>query len=104
MDVDVLPDAQREPDDLPPAERVRMLRAIEKLKLFGIKLPHPWTSHVEGTDLWELRPVAGHSPWRGIYKRVGDVLRVAAIGPDAKVDKHAFIATVKRAATRLGSQ
>jgi hypothetical protein len=81
-----------------------MLRAINKLEIFGVKLPFPWTSHVQGTDLWELRPLRGRSRWRAIYRRQGDVLRIAAIGPEAKVDQRGFNAAVQRAVTRLGSQ
>src|SRR5437879_396649 len=102
MQVEVLEAAHQELAAIPDArERAHVLRALNKLEQFGVKLSFPWTSHVQGTDLWELRPLAGRSRWRAIYKRVGDALRVAAIGPDAKVDRRGFDASVKRADTRL---
>ncbi len=104
MKVTIHPAAQEELDALRKRsvpEYVAMQRAIRKLKLFGIALSFPFASHVEGTDLWELRPLAGRSAWRALYRRAGDELRIGAIGPDAKVDRRGFRAAIKRALARL---
>jgi hypothetical protein len=59
-----------------------MLNAVEKLTVFGPALPFPHSSAIQGAErLRELRPRAGRSPWRGFYRRLGDVLVISAIGP-----------------------
>jgi hypothetical protein len=79
-----------------------MLNAVEKLTAFGPALPFPHSSAIQGAErLRELRPRAGRSPWRGFYRRLGDVLVIAAIGPEAEVDKRGFDRAVTAASTRL---
>jgi hypothetical protein len=79
-----------------------MLNAVEKLTVFGPALPFPHSSAIQGAErLRELRPRSGRSPWRGFYRRLGDLLIVAAIGPEAGVDKRGFDRAVAAAITRL---
>jgi hypothetical protein len=49
----------------------------------------------------ELRPRAGRSPWRALYRRVTDGLVVLAIGPEAQHDKRGFDRAVRLAEERL---
>ena len=85
-----------------PSEFVAMQRAILKLGELGPELPYPHSSQVQGTRLRELRPRAGRSPWRAFYWRVGDVLRIGAIGPEAEHDPRGFRRALDRALERLG--
>lgn len=79
-----------------------MLNAVEKLKVFGPALPFPHCSAIQGAErLRELRPRAGRSAWRGFYRRLGDVLVIAAIGPEAETDKRGFDRAVAAATMRL---
>ncbi len=81
---------------LPAKERVALSNAIEKLKAMGPNLPAPHQSNVEGAEsLRELRPRAGRSPWRGFYRRIGNVFVIAAVGPEAQVNRREFAQTVK---------
>lgn len=86
---------------LPPNERVAMLHAFEKLEVVGERLGHPHSSAVKGAGLRELRPRGGRSPWRAFYRRIGDVMVVAGIGPEAEVDKRGLGRAVKKATDRL---
>lgn len=87
---------------LPARELVALSNAIEKLRAMGPNLPAPHQSNVEGAEsLRELRPRAGRSPWRGFYRRIGDVFVIAAVGPEAQVDRRKFAQTVKAAQQRL---
>jgi hypothetical protein len=96
------PDAERELNDLPKRERAAMLSATEKLEAEGITLGFPHTSKVQGVeDVRELRPRRGASPWRGLYRRVGDALVIGSISPEAKVDRRGFEAAVVAARERL---
>jgi hypothetical protein len=57
---------------------------------------------VQGADrLRELRLRAGRSAWRALYRRVGDVFVIAAIGPEAQADKRGFGRAVTAAQARL---
>lgn len=79
-----------------------MANAVDKLTVFGPALPFPHSSSLQGAErLRELRPRAGRSPWRAFYRRVGDVLVIAAIGPEAEADKRRFDRAVAAAVTRL---
>lgn len=80
-----------------------MNHAVEKLELFGPDLPAPHQSNVEGAqNLRELRPRAGRSPWRALYRRVTETTFViAAIAPDAEVSRRRFKQGVRRAQERL---
>ena len=103
MEVELHPEAVSELNSLPVLERVAMLNAIAKLEAIGSTLGYPHTSQVQGTELRELRPRAGQSPWRAFYRRVGDVLRIGAIGPEAQSKPRLFSAALKRASSRLDS-
>lgn len=85
MNVEIHPDAEEELRALPATERAAMLHAFEKLEVYGDQLPFPHSSRVKGaTQLRELRPRAGRSPWRAFYRRVVDALVFGAIGPEAR--------------------
>jgi hypothetical protein len=101
MDVELLPSAETELHRLPRQEQTAMLHAIDTLRASGPTLGYPHTSQVRGTKLRELRPRGGNSPWRAFYRRIGDVLRIGAIGPEAKVNPRGFNAAVDRATRRL---
>jgi hypothetical protein len=96
------PGAEHERLQLPTAERVALQHAVEKLVVYGPTLPYPHQSAVRGAaGLRELRPRAGHSPWRGLYGRIGDILVIAAIAPEAQVDRRGFDRAVLAAVARL---
>src|SRR3954452_23819860 len=87
---------------LPKLERTAVIRAVEKLEAFGPQLGYPHTSAVRGwTGLRELRPRAGRSPWRALYRRVGEVFVIAAIGPEAGSDHRGFDQAARHAGFRL---
>ena len=46
-------------------------------------------------------PGAGHSAWRALYRQVGEVFVVAAVGPEARADPRGFDRAVRRALERL---
>jgi len=97
-----LPEAEDERADLPARDRVAVDNAVAKLKALGRALPHPHSSNVEGAeDLRELRPQAGKSPWRPLYRQVGDPFVIAAIGPEARKDKRRFDKAFQHAIDRL---
>jgi hypothetical protein len=63
---------------------------------------NPHSSNVEGwNDLRELRPQAGKSPWRRLYRKVGDRFVIAAVGPEAKKNRRGFDRTCEHAIDRL---
>lgn len=98
----LLPEAEKELADLPKTEGNAMVNAIEKLKALGPNLSYPHSSQVKSADsLRELRPRGGRSPNRGFYRRVGDVFVIAAIGPEAEVDRLGFQRAVNVAVERL---
>lgn len=102
MDVLFHPDAAEERSGLPAAERAAMDHAVEKLEALGAGLPFPHQSAVRGTDgLRELRPRAGRSPWRALYRQIGKTMVVGAIAPEAAVDRKGFRSAVRRAERRL---
>jgi phage-related protein len=97
-----LPDAERERDALPVAERNALYNATAKLEAVGPMLGHPHTSAVQGApSLRELRPRAGRSPWRALYRQVGDYFVIAAIGPEARQDPPGFSRACTSAVERL---
>lgn len=97
-----LPEAEDERADLPARDRVAVDNAVAKLKALGSALPYPHSSNVEGADdLRELRPQAGKSPWRPLYRQVGDPFVIAAIGPEAKKNKRGFDKACQHATDRL---
>lgn len=84
----VRPDAEAGLHSLPGRELEAMLNAIDKLIATGPALRFPHQSDVRGVQgVRELRPRQGRSAWRGLYGRVGEVYVVAAIGPEAEVDR-----------------
>jgi hypothetical protein len=81
---------------------VALLHAVEKLASAGVGLGYPHTSQVRGAaNLRELRPRAGRSRWRAFYRRLGEVLVIGAIGPEAAVDPQGFRQAVGAAQQRL---
>jgi hypothetical protein len=105
MLVTVLSEARQELALLPRAERTAIENAIEKLSAVGDQLPFPHSSQVKGAErLRELRPRAGRSPWRALYRRIGDELVIAAIGPEATHNQAGFRRAVVLAERRLGDQ
>ncbi len=59
-------------------------------------------SAVRGADrLRELCPRGGRSPWRALYRQVGDEFVVAAVGPEIEVEQRGFAAACRRAEARL---
>lgn len=96
------PGAEAERNDVSPKERTAIAHAVEKLEILGPKLLFPHQSAVQGGEgLRELRPRAGRSPWRPIYRRVADVFVVLAVGPEAQVDRRKFNRAVSAAKKRL---
>jgi hypothetical protein len=96
-------DAREEVMRLPVAERRAVMSAVAKLEAFGDQLGAPHTSQVKGSraGIRELRPRAGRSPWRALYRRVADRLVVLAVGPEAEHDKRGFDRAVRLAEERL---
>jgi hypothetical protein len=88
------------------SERVAIQHAREKLEVLGPKLAAPHCSAIkgeEGVGLRELRPRAGRSRWRPIYRRIGARLFVIlAVAPEAQVDKRGFERAIRDAKQRLG--
>jgi len=54
-----------------------------------------------GNNVRELRPQAGKSPWRPLYRSVGARFIISAIGPEAKKDRRGFDKACQRAIDRL---
>ncbi|MPZ14829.1 MAG: hypothetical protein GEU73_10485 [Chloroflexi bacterium] len=86
------PDALGEREELPTRERQALYNAILKLEAIGPALGYPHTSAIQGASsgLRKLRPRAGRSPWRGLYRLVGDRFVIAAVAPEAQRDPHGF--------------
>jgi hypothetical protein len=86
-------------------ERVAIVNAVEKLKQLGPRLPYPHSSQVKGEHgrgLRELRPRAGRSPWRALYRQVtADTFVIAAIVPEAEKSERLFQRGAKDAQGRL---
>jgi hypothetical protein len=97
------PEARRELSALPTSEQAALDHALKKLEAVGIQLGAPHSSSIVGigATLRELRPRAGRSPWRAFYRRIGSVLVVGAIGPEATVDPQGFRRAVNLAIERL---
>jgi hypothetical protein len=84
------------------AERNALHNAVAKLEAIGPALGYPHTSAVRGTtNLRELRPRAGRSPWRALYRQIGDRFVIAAIAPEAQVDPRGFARACAAAQARL---
>lgn len=82
-----------------------MGHAAEKLEAAGPRLGHPHSSAVrgeEGMGLRELRPRAGRSRWRPIYRPTSpSTFVVFAVGPEAGVDSRSYDQAVARAVLRF---
>jgi hypothetical protein len=87
------------------AERNAIQHAREKLEALGPRLGAPHTSAIRGEDgsgLRELRPRAGRSRWRAIYRRISPgTFVILAIAPEALIDNRAFDQKVRNAQRRL---
>jgi len=81
-----------------------MNNAVEKLEAAGPRLPFPHSSAVQGDasgGMRELRPRAGRSRWRPIYRQVSATTFVIfAVGPEAQINKRGFDSAVRRAIKR----
>jgi hypothetical protein len=56
-----------------------------------------------GKGIRELRPRAGRSPWRPIYRRVSPWrFVILAVAPEAQIDSRGYDVAVVRAAERFG--
>jgi hypothetical protein len=97
------PEAEGERSKMPTKEQVAIAHVVEKLVASGPKLPYPHQSAVRGGqgDVRELRPRSGRSPWRPLYRRIGDVFVVLAIGPEAQSNRRGFNRAVSIAEARL---
>lgn len=79
-----------------------MRNAVEKLEHAGEELAYPHSSRVRGAaNLRKLRPRAGRSPWREVYRRIGAEIVIGSFGPEAKVDPARFARSVREAEERL---
>jgi hypothetical protein len=101
------PEAATERDDSWPAqEKVAMLHAAQKLEAAGPRLGHPHSSAVRGElgqGFRELRPRAGRSRWRPIYRRVNvSTFVIFAVGPEAEIGSHGYDSALARAVERFG--
>lgn len=97
-----LPAAEQERGKLPPQERAAFHNAVVKLEQLGPALGYPHTSAIRGAErLRELRPRQGRSPWRGLYRQIGEVFVIAAIGPEAEHDPRGFRWSCEAAVERL---
>jgi len=95
-------EARHEFNQLPAREQSAMIHALDKLAAEGPALPYPHSSAVQGADrLRELRLRGGRSAWRALYRRVGEIFVIAAIGPEAQADKRGFGRAVAAAQARL---
>jgi hypothetical protein len=97
-----LPEAEQERAALPNPERAAPINADAKLGAYGPLLGYPHTSAVRGAEgLRELRPRAGRSAYLALYRQVGKVFVVAAVGPEAQSDPRGFNRAVRRVQERL---
>jgi hypothetical protein len=96
------PQYEAEWQNLPPGERSALASAAEKLAA-NSQLGFPHTSRVQASKaaLRELRPRRGRSPWRALYRRVGDAVVVLAVAPEAERDRRGFGRAVAEAERRL---
>ena len=102
-DVRLHPEAERELAAIKDAdERVAIMHAEEKLRTLGrLMAPHSSALQGSGKGLRELRPRGGRSPWRPIYRQIGETFVVLAVAPEAGVDKTGFDRAVTHALQRL---
>ncbi|HET7388885.1 MAG TPA: type II toxin-antitoxin system RelE/ParE family toxin [Nocardioidaceae bacterium] len=97
-----LPEAESERSALPKTEIAALINADAKLRALGPALGYPHSSAVRGAPgLRELRPRGGRSPWRALYRQVGDRFVVAAVGAEAQADPRSFNRACRAALRRL---
>jgi len=102
MEIRVHPEAGREFRALDQRERKAMENAMTKLRKYGGDLAFPHSSRIRGPGrLRELRPRAGRSRWRALYRIEAGVAHIGAIVPEAGVDRRGFRTGVARATQRL---
>ncbi|MSQ27835.1 MAG: hypothetical protein EXR51_06830 [Dehalococcoidia bacterium] len=101
MDVVLTEEADVELSGLPVREWRAMQSAFEKLEQYGDRLPFPHSSKVMGRNLRELRPRAGNSPWRAFYRRIGEIIVIGGIGPEAQVVSLGFQRSAASSESRL---
>ena len=80
-----------------------MATAVDKLRVDS-QLGFPHTSLARGGRLGvrELRPRRGRSPGRRLYRRVGGVLVMLAVAPEAEKGRRGFETALATAEARLG--
>ena len=87
------------------AERTAIQHAREKLEVLGPRLGSPHSSAISGEDgsgLRELRPRAGRSRWRPIYRQISPgAFVILAVAPEALIDNRGFDQKVRNARRRL---
>lgn len=83
-------------------EKEAMREVIRKQEAQDGELGAPHARAIVGSrGLWELRPRAGRSRWRAMYRRVGHRMLVGAFGPEARIDRPGFDQAVRRAEARI---
>ena len=96
------PEAVEELMQLPRDEQLALDHAAGKLAAVGSALPYPHQSAVKaGQGLRELRPRGGRSRSRALDDRRGDTFVIAAVAPEAQVDRRGFDRAVRTARRRL---
>ncbi len=85
-----------------PREFSAVLNARRMLAECGPLLDYPHTSAVRGSGLGlrELRPRAGRSRYRVLYRRFGDVLVLLSLAPEAQHQPRGFAQAIARAEER----
>ena len=84
-----------------PHEVRAIEQAMKALRLAGPNLGFPHTSAVRGAHgLRELRPRAGHGPWRILYRRGAHGIAFLALAPEALRDPRGFRRACERARAR----
>ncbi len=101
MDIALTQEAEEELASIPPAEQRAMQAAFEKLEQYGDLLPFPHSSKIIERNLRELRPRAGRGRWRAFYRRIGEIIVIGAIGPEARVNPQGFRQSTGLAEERL---
>ncbi|MDP9383889.1 MAG: type II toxin-antitoxin system RelE/ParE family toxin [Actinomycetota bacterium] len=77
------------------------MNVVDKLAALGLRLGYPHSSSVEGETgegLRELRPRAGNSAFRPIYRRFGGYWVILAIAHKATYDRAVADAQARAAA------
>jgi hypothetical protein len=105
MEVRFHPQARRELKALGQREQEAVERTVEKLRVAGFGLGFPHVSRVRSSDrIWELRPNAGRCRVRPLFRVVGGSAMIAAIGPEAHVDRRGFARAIASAERRLAEE